>query len=137
MPEAVLEQSSPALVEPNPVRPPPPYKTCGAKKRNGEPCQGPAMRNGRCRLHGGKSLGGIASPHFRDGRRSKYFKCLPEDLTNSFSKAYCDADLLSLKDQMALLVARSMQLLERLKDTRAVPWGEALGALDKFLAAQG
>ena len=31
---------------------------CGAKtRRRGTPCQGPAMRNGRCRLHGGLSTG--------------------------------------------------------------------------------
>ena len=30
---------------------------CGAKNRRGTPCQAPAMRNGRCRLHGGKSTG--------------------------------------------------------------------------------
>jgi hypothetical protein len=30
---------------------------CGAKTRKGSPCMGPAMRNGRCRMHGGKSTG--------------------------------------------------------------------------------
>ncbi len=30
---------------------------CGAKTRKGTPCQCPAMKNGRCRLHGGKSTG--------------------------------------------------------------------------------
>jgi hypothetical protein len=30
---------------------------CGAKTRAGCPCRQPAMRNGRCRLHGGKSTG--------------------------------------------------------------------------------
>ena len=30
---------------------------CGAKNRSGLPCQCPAMENGRCRLHGGKSTG--------------------------------------------------------------------------------
>jgi len=33
-------------------------RTCGAKsKRTGKPCRQPAMQNGRCRLHGGKSTG--------------------------------------------------------------------------------
>ena len=32
-------------------------KRCGAKNRRGTPCQCPAMRNGRCRLHGGLSTG--------------------------------------------------------------------------------
>src|SRR5437867_437529 len=30
---------------------------CGAKTRFGASCQGPAMRNGRCRMHGGPSTG--------------------------------------------------------------------------------
>ena len=31
-------------------------KLCGAKsKQTGNPCQQPAMKNGRCRLHGGKT----------------------------------------------------------------------------------
>ena len=30
---------------------------CGAKTRHGTACQCPAMRNGRCRLHGGLSTG--------------------------------------------------------------------------------
>lgn len=30
---------------------------CGAKTRSGKPCKAPAMRNGRCRMHGGMSTG--------------------------------------------------------------------------------
>jgi hypothetical protein len=30
---------------------------CGAKTRKGTPCLCPAMKNGRCRLHGGLSTG--------------------------------------------------------------------------------
>ena len=30
---------------------------CGAKTRLGCPCKGPAMANGRCRMHGGKAKG--------------------------------------------------------------------------------
>lgn len=41
---------------------------CGAKTRAGTPCKCPAMPNGRCRLHGGKSTG----PKTKDGKeRSK------------------------------------------------------------------
>ena len=34
-------------------------KLCGAKARQNknQPCRQPAMKNGRCRLHGGKSTG--------------------------------------------------------------------------------
>jgi glucans biosynthesis protein len=30
---------------------------CGARTRSGSPCESPAMPNGRCRMHGGKSPG--------------------------------------------------------------------------------
>lgn len=30
---------------------------CGAKTRRGSLCKSPAMKNGRCRMHGGKSPG--------------------------------------------------------------------------------
>ncbi len=32
-------------------------KRCGAKTRSGVPCNNSGMRNGRCRMHGGKSPG--------------------------------------------------------------------------------
>ena len=40
---------------------------CGAKarRRNGLPCRQPAMKNGRCRMHGGKCTG----PKTREGKR--------------------------------------------------------------------
>jgi hypothetical protein len=38
---------------------------CGAwRKRSGEPCRAPAMRNGRCHKHGGASTG----PRTEEGR---------------------------------------------------------------------
>ena len=39
---------------------------CGAQNRRGLPCRCPAMRNGRCRLHGGLSTG----PRTANGRES-------------------------------------------------------------------
>jgi hypothetical protein len=33
------------------------HKLCGARTRAGHPCRGPAMANGRCRMHGGPSTG--------------------------------------------------------------------------------
>jgi hypothetical protein len=45
---------------------------CGARTRSGNPCQSPAMPNGRCRLHGGPSPGAPAGNRnaFRHGRYS-------------------------------------------------------------------
>ena len=44
---------------------------CGAKTRSGGSCRQPAMPNGRCRLHGGKSLSGPAHGRYVHGFRTK------------------------------------------------------------------
>jgi hypothetical protein len=44
---------------------------CGARTRRGTSCMAPAMPNGRCRMHGGKSPGGpigAANGRYRHGR---------------------------------------------------------------------
>ena len=46
---------------------------CGAKTRRGSSCRQPAMTNGRCRLHGGKSPGaprGERNGNYRHGLRT-------------------------------------------------------------------
>jgi len=50
------------------VRPP---RRCGARTRQGTRCRKWGMSNGRCRLHGGLTPRGLASPHFRHGRYSR------------------------------------------------------------------
>jgi len=52
---------------------------CGARTRSGTPCKGPAMPNGRCRMHGGPSTGPrtpegkarCAAANRKHGRRSQ------------------------------------------------------------------
>src|SRR5438046_6528556 len=44
---------------------------CGARCRSGLSCRGPAMKNGRCRMHGGASPGaprGRRNGRYRHGR---------------------------------------------------------------------
>ena len=45
---------------------------CGAKTRKGGHCQGPAMPNGRCRMHGGKSTGPRTPEGLERCRRSRW-----------------------------------------------------------------
>src|SRR5262245_13255246 len=53
-------------------------RLCGAKCRGKDKrCRQPALQNGRCRLHGGLTPGGMASPHYRHGMRSKYLRDFP------------------------------------------------------------
>jgi hypothetical protein len=57
---------------------------CGARTRSGCACRQPAMKNGRCRLHGGKSTGPRTADgrararkaHLRHGLRTRYFTAL-------------------------------------------------------------
>ena len=92
---------------------------CGAKKRDGTPCRARAIPNGRCRLHGGKSLIGPASPTFKHGR---YSKVIPSNLGERYQQALADENLLALNEEIALFDARLGQLLSK------VDTGEA-GAL--------
>ncbi len=47
-------------------------RVCGAKTRAGTPCKNWGLRpGGRCRMHGGKSLQGFASPTFKHGWYSR------------------------------------------------------------------
>jgi hypothetical protein len=49
-----------------------PGERCGAKsKQTGLPCKSPAMANGRCRMHGGKSTGPKTKEGLDHMRRSK------------------------------------------------------------------
>src|SRR3954453_19406752 len=44
---------------------------CGARTRSGLSCKGPAMRNGRCRMHGGASTGPRTAEGLRRIRKAR------------------------------------------------------------------
>lgn len=97
-------------------------RLCGAKNRQGQPCSQPAMANGRCRYHGGKSLVGIASPRFKHGR---YSRAIPADLIESFKQSLTDPDQLSLSAEMAVIDSRVTSLLSQLQNgPSADAWNE-------------
>lgn len=64
----------------------------------------------RCRMHGGASLKGIASPAFKHGR---YSKTLPPRLLEHYNTAVQDQELLSVREDIALVDARLADLLKR------------------------
>ena len=45
---------------------------CGAKTRSGTPCKSPAMANGRCRMHGGKSTGARTPEGLERSRKANF-----------------------------------------------------------------
>ena len=85
-------------------------KRCGARTRGQTPCRNWAMPNGRCRMHGGMTPGGMALPQFKHGRYSKY---LPARLVDRYQAGRSDPELLAMRDEIAALDARLSELLER------------------------
>ena len=69
---------------------------CGAKTRKGTPCQAPAMANGRCRLHGGKSTGA------------------PKGNNNAFKHGGYTAESLTLCRYLRELLQESKELVDNL-----------------------
>lgn len=76
------------------------------------------MANGRCDVHGGKSIHGIAHHNYKDGRTSKYPK-VPKIILEGYEALQSDPELLNLSDDAALLAARVNQLLGRLESGEA------------------
>lgn len=85
--------------------------TCGARTRGGGSCKGLPMENGRCRMHGGASLRGIAHPGFVDGSRSRY-RLSPGTLADDYSAGLQDLDYIALRDEIALISAQVQALID-------------------------
>ena len=105
---------------------PEPYPTetklpreCGARRRNGMPCKAPAMPNGKCRIHGGLSPKGTAAGRYKTGKYSKY---LPKNIHGDYRAALRDENLISLREQLALLESRQMELVRGLEQNPPIPW---------------
>lgn len=88
----------------------PARKKCGAKTRSGSPCQSWALHNGRCRMHGGNQVMGPLAGRWKTGKYSKY---LPSKLVDKYLESQQDSELLSLRDEIAVLDSRIAELLAR------------------------
>lgn len=77
---------------------------CTARCRDGSSC-GNITVTGKsvCRLHGGRSLSGLASPSLKTGR---YSKVLPVRLAARYQEAINDPELLHLTDEIGALDSR-------------------------------
>lgn len=111
----------------------PKFTPCGAKTRSGKPCRGSAMANGRCRMHGGTALSGVASPRFKTGRWSKY---IPARMLEHYEQAADDPELLVLRHDIALIDGRLADLLSRVdKGEAKTLWDKARKTNDKLMKA--
>ncbi|PLX34852.1 MAG: hypothetical protein C0605_12310 [Hyphomicrobiales bacterium] len=70
---------------------------CGARTRKGKPCQSPAMTNGRCRMHGGKSTGA------------------PKGNQNALKHGHYSAEAISNRREIAVLLRDMKKLAEEVR----------------------
>jgi hypothetical protein len=109
-------------------------RICGAKTRSGEPCrQRPlAGGNGRCRMHNGRAAAGIAVPTYKHGRYSKY---LPTRLVERYHESANDSELLALREEVALIDSRLVDLVRRVDSGEAGELWRSLSAENSALDA--
>lgn len=101
--------------------------------RKGRQCMGLAMPSGKCRVHGGSSLKGIASPKLVTGKYSKY---LPNRLLDTYTEALEDTDLITLRNEIALLESRLVDLLSRIDSGESGNiWNALQDKTNKMLSA--
>jgi hypothetical protein len=84
---------------------------CGAHTRSGESCRQPAMKNGRCRMHGGLSTG----PRTADGRA----RCAAARRTHGFYSA----EMVALRRAGAAYCRRMDALIAALRIRRTAGHG--------------
>lgn len=92
-------------------------KTCGANTKAGTgPCRQTIInpQNGRCKVHGGPTPKGTASPQFRSGF---YASTLPRGIAAHFAHHDNDPQLLKLRQDIALVTSTLTTFLSRLRDT--------------------
>jgi len=93
--EALLLRNGNAQGDPNNA------PRCGAKTRNGTPCRAPAMANGRCRMHGGRSTG------------PRTLKGLERSRKANWKHGYYSAESIALRRHISWLLRESKRLLEK------------------------
>ena len=77
---------------------------CGAKTRSGTLCKSPAMANGRCRMHGGKSTG----PRTPEGlKRSKMA---------NYKHGFYSADSIAERKFIRQVLCNSRETLEKVEE---------------------
>lgn len=102
---------------------------CGSplRKKPGQFCGAwPLEGRSRCRLHGGASPIGPASPQWKHGRHST---ALRGDLLERYERASQDPELASLRSELQLVDARMGEVLASLGGRLAVPAQPAGGAV--------
>lgn len=86
-----------------------------------------------CRVHGGATPTGMASPNYIHG---KYSKVAPLRLKDRYLEALHDEELLSLRDDLAMLEARIAELFGQLSEGENVgKWSDLQDTLEQLTKA--
>lgn len=114
---------------------------CGARRSNGAGiCTCVAiLQNGRCRVHGGATPAGVASPHYRHGRRQRWRRALAGQraLLERYEEALADEQRLELANEIALTDAMISLAIERLSTGESGSlWADLVAAREEFRRAQ-
>lgn len=106
---------------------------CSAKsKRSGVKCKNAAVTDSdKCRIHGGKSPKGMASPHFKSGQFSK-LDYLPKKLAGRIEKIYGD-QLVNLEQSIEIQKTLETRYLEKLGSTESTEaWVKLKKAVSEY-----
>jgi hypothetical protein len=101
-------------------------KVCGARRKNNNGrCQVTAISpiNGRCKVHGGAIRRGLANPKTTSGR---YSLDLPTRVAARYESALSDPNLLSVRDDIALLQAAIADVMAEIKVAESRPDFDAI-----------
>lgn len=92
------------------------------------------MSNGRCKLHGGATPSGLASPHTKTGR---YSKDLPTRLLARFESGLDDPELINLRREVSLIDSRIGEMLQQVEQGEAGHvWGLLQKAVNEYRKAE-
>lgn len=94
---------------------------CGAKTRAGTPCKNPAMPNGRCKLHGGKSTGPAKGS--KNALKHGEYETIRFDMLEEDELEYIENNknrqlLQQINDEIMLYTIRERRMLKRIKDLK-------------------
>lgn len=108
---------------------------CRAKsKRTKEQCRAPAMANGLCYHHGGKSKKGVELPQTKHGR---YSKDLPTRMLADYEAERTDPELLNLSEAIAVVRSRQRELFRQItKGEAGSLWADLSQTWKEMEAAQ-
>jgi hypothetical protein len=109
-------------------------RLCTAHKRDGTVCSQVAITGRtKCKMHGGKSLGGSAHPNYKHGR---YSDVIPAQLAQHYHEFRASPRLMSLSEEIAVQQAHLADLLGQVGTGESgAAWAALQDALDAFSAA--